>query len=79
MKRAEDIVGRYELSIGAIVDRTAFDCEVCVARNEEPSKSEFVITYEDQRLEICAAHMQEVLNSEEDGKENFVRKHFEVQ
>ena len=64
-----DIDDDLTLQNGAEVQRVAFDCEVCKMRGEEPSKSEFRIEYEGQQLEICGAHMQEVLNSCEDFKE----------
>lgn len=64
-----DIVDEIELPNGAQVQRTAFACEVCVERNEEPSTSEFIVEYEGQQLQICRAHMQEVLNSAEDYRE----------
>lgn len=65
--KTEDIVDVYKLSNSAEVQRIAFDCEVCIHRNENPAKSVFRIEYEGQQLEICEAHMQQVLDDEEGG------------
>jgi len=73
-----DIKDEHKLSNGAEVSRTSYDCEVCVHRNEEPSKSEFRIDYEMQQLEICAAHMQEVLDSDDEGKEGILEEFFGI-
>jgi hypothetical protein len=64
-----DIDDEIKLPNGASVQRTAFDCEVCIASGEEPGKSEFLVEYEGQQLNICGAHMQKVLDESDNYKE----------
>lgn len=65
--KVEDIKDEHVLNNNAVVQRIAFDCEVCIHENQTPSKSVFRIEYEGQQLEICEAHMQQVLDDEKGG------------
>lgn len=63
-----------KLSNGATLTCTAYECEVCVERGEQPEPSHYRLEFEGQQIELCVAHATEVLNLDDDKKEDEFKK-----
>jgi len=61
-----EIEDEHTLVNKAVIRRTSIACEVCTARGEMEEGSEFQLEFEGQKVQLCDAHAQEVLNLDED-------------
>jgi len=59
-------VDALELENGATIMRIAPDCEVCTNRGEDVELSTHRVEFEEQKVYLCIAHTQEVLDLNED-------------
>lgn len=64
--RTVDIQDEHTLSNGAVVQRRSNDCEVCVNKGQAPDPSIFGVEYDGQVVEVCDAHMQQILDADAD-------------
>jgi hypothetical protein len=62
------------LSNGATLTNVVFACEICTERGENPEPAHFRLEFEGQQIELCDAHAVEILNLDEDKKEDEFRK-----
>lgn len=66
MLRSYRKISTFNLSNGAVMKRTAYDCEICIKQDQDPGPSEFSLEFENKMISICAAHAQAVLDMDED-------------